>query len=70
MNKAADQGNLELARFYSSIIDNAQDKIFAIIDQEDNHSYKQVDSYTQIGKEVLNTAEKAVDIGSKLMIAV
>ena len=68
MHKAADEGNLDLAKFWSQIIDDAQSKIFAIIDQEDNHNYKKIDTYTKAGKDVVDVAEKVVDAGSKIML--
>lgn len=50
---------------WSKIIDATQAKIFAIIEQEDNHSYKKADIASSGVKETIDTVDRAVDTANK-----
>ena len=50
---------------WSKIIDATQAKIFAIIEQEDNHSYKKADITSSGVKAAIDNADKAVDTANK-----
>ncbi len=52
---------------WSKIIDDSQSKIFAIIEQEDNHSYKKADGTANGVKSIIDTADKAIDSTDKLI---
>ena len=52
---------------WNKIIDNAQAKITEIIKQEDTHSYQQYGHYNDIGNTAMKAADKAVDIGGRIM---
>lgn len=68
MTEAADNGNLELAQFWSSIIDSAQEKIFAIINQEDNHNSSRTNQFVDVANQAVDIGEKIIDTGSKLAV--
>ena len=50
---------------WSKIIDATQAKIFAIIDQEDNHSYKKADVNSSNVKSVIDNADRMVETADK-----
>ena len=50
---------------WSKIIDDSQSKIFAIIQQEDNHSYKKSDIASSSVKAAIDNADKVLDTADK-----
>ena len=50
---------------WSKIIDDSQAKIFAIIEQEDNHSYKKADVTSASVKSAIESTDKAIDTALK-----
>ena len=59
--------DIEGIELWNRIIDDAQAKISAIITQEDGHTYKQYGNYTNMGNAAIQAADKAVDIGGKIV---
>lgn len=62
---AALEKDNEAVNCWSKIIDDAQAKIFAIIDQEDKHSYKKSDVKSENIKTAVDSVEKVVDTADK-----
>lgn len=59
-----DKEGMEL---WNQIIDNAQEKIAKIIKEEDQHSYQQYGNYANLGNTAMKAADKAVDIGGRII---
>ena len=66
---AAMEKDNEAVSCWSKIIDATQAKIFAIIEQEDNHSYKKADITSSGVKEAIDNADRAVDTANKAVNA-
>ena len=62
---AAIEKDNEAVSCWSKITDAAQAKIFAIIEQEDNHSYKKADMTSSGVKSAIDNADKAIDTANK-----
>ena len=61
----------EAVACWSKIIDDSQSKIFAIIEQEDNHSYKKVDMSSSSMKNVVDSADTdRIPIAKKELMAI
>lgn len=52
---------------WSQIIDTTQAKIFAIIEQEDNHSYKKADVASSNVKSAIDNADRMVETADKAL---
>lgn len=59
--------DIEGIELWNRIIDDAQEKIAMIIKQEDGHTYQQYGNYTNLGNAAIQAADKAVDIGGKIV---
>ena len=64
INAAIEKDNDSVA-CWSKIIDASQAKIFAIIEQEDNHSYKKADISSSSVKTAIDNADKVLDTADK-----
>ena len=64
INAAIEKDN-DAVSCWSKIIDATQEKIFAIIDQEDNHTYKKSDITSSKVRTAIDNADKVIDTADK-----
>ena len=62
MIKAMEAGEYDAVDRWSRMIDATHAKILEIVNQEDGHSYKQIDAYGRIAKTTLQTVDGFVNL--------